>query len=363
MSHETFTEEKPLTKEDFKYIEIGYAYPFNKSDKDFNGFKRNIFGTEDIIKPIREAQNNIGLYKTAFRYNTKSPYDSYLYGDFFMDFDSEDDIELAKEDLLYTIWYLHLKMGFNLPMESFHIYFSGNKGFHLIVPATYFGYLPDMKLDEYFKWIAHEVNQDSLNKTLDLGIYERRRLFRLENSIHQKSGLYKIPLHYDEVVDLSIDEIQAKANKPRVIKYPEPYFVRQANKEWNYFVKDYQLFLKSQRQKSSGKPTIIKGETPEPIQELIDRGPVKGLRNETVAALTSFYKNQGYNRDEIFDLINDWNEGSMKERELKTTINSILSKDLNYGINRFKSLVEGEIASYEEDYKEYKEKKRKGGVY
>lgn len=341
------------------YLEMGYAYRIG-NNKEYNGFKRNIFGDISIVRPIREAQNNTGLYKTAFYYSSKDPYDSYIYGDFFMDFDSEDDVELAKEDLLYAVWFFHLKLGFNLPMEAFHIYFSGMKGFHLMIPATYFGYQPSMKLDEYFKWVANEVNYRSPNKTLDLGIYERRRLFRLDNSIHQESGLYKIPLHYDELVNLSLEEIQELAKKPRRITYPPAVYSKQANKEWEYYKEDYEAFKRMQREKVGRAPTIKKGVTPEPIQEIIDRGPVKGLRNETLAALTSFYKNQGYDRDEILDLLLEWNNGSTTEREVKTTMNSILSKDLNYGLNRFKSLAEGEIASYEEDYEEYREKKRRG---
>lgn len=344
---------------DMLYLEMGYAYKIGDEDG-FSGFKRNIFGDASIVRPIRAAQNNTGLYKTAFYYSSKDPYASYIYGDFFMDFDSEEDVELAKEDLLYAVWFFHLKLGFNLPMEAFHIYFSGMKGFHLMIPATYFGYQPSMKLDEYFKWVANEVNHRSPNKTLDLGIYERRRLFRLENSIHQDSGLYKIPLHYDELVELSLEEIQELAKKPRQIGYPTPKTSVQAEKEWLYYMNDYEAFKRMQREKIGRTPTIKKGVIPDSVQEIIDRGPVKGLRNETLAALTSFYKNQGYNEDEIFELLLEWNNGSTNEREVKTTMNSILKKDLNYGINRFKSLAEGEIASYEEDYKEYREKKRRG---
>lgn len=344
---------------EFTNVEMGYAYKKNKED-DYTGFRRNVFGNSDIVKKTREAQDNTGIYRTAFAYNLEDPYESYLYGNFFMDFDSEDDVALAKEDMLYTIWFLHLKLGFGLPMESFRIYFSGMKGFHLIIPATYFGYQPSMKLDEEFKWVANEINYRSPNKTLDLGIYERRRLFRLENSIHQGSGLYKIPLHYDELVSLSTEEIEELAKSPRHINYPVPHLSEQANKEWQYYMKDFEAFKQMKKTKRTGAPTIIKGETPEAVQEVIDRGPVKGLRNETLAALTSFYKNQGYEEDEILELLLEWSDGSVKEGEIKTTMNSILSRDLNYSLSRFKSLVEGEIASYEEDYEEYREKKRRG---
>lgn len=350
----TNEDNKTIKKSDFKYTELGYAYKLSPNDKEYKGFKRNIFGVESIIPAVRKAQNNTGLYKTAFWYNSKDPYTSLLYGDFFMDFDSEEDVELAKEDLLYSIWFFHLRMGFNLPMEAFRIYFSGRKGFHLIIPSEYFGFEPSYRLDEYFKWIANEINYRSPNKTLDLGIYEKRRLFRLENSIHQSSNLYKIPLHYDELVNLTIEEIEMLAKNSRVIQYPEIEFKKDAKKEWDYYVNDYKNFKRVQSEKIGQAPTIVKGKTPKEVQEIIDRGPVKGLRNETIAALTSFYKNQGYNREDTLSLLLEWNNGSTPEREVKTTMNSILNKDLNYGIQRFKSLAKGEIASYEEDYEDYR---------
>lgn len=348
---------------------MAYAYKLNKNSNEYKGFKRNIFGGPEIIQPIREAQNNTGVYRSAFLYNTEDPYASYLYENFFMDFDGdqteeltrEESINMAREDMLYAIWFLYLKLGFNLPMEAFRIFFSGMKGFHLVIPAAYFGYLPDRKLDEQFKWIAHAINERSPNKTLDLGIYESRRLFRLENSIHQETGLHKIPLQYDEAVNMSLSEIEKLAQKPRIINYPKSYLVKEANEEWQRYIKDLQGFKQMQKERRGKTPSIPKGQTPDVVQEIIDRGPMKGVRNETVAALTSFWKNQGYEEEEILNLLLDWNDGSLPEREIKTTMRSILSRDLNYGLNRFKSLAEGEIASYEEDYQEYKEYKRKGG--
>ena len=362
MSQEQYTKEIIPQINEFKFLEMGYAYKRNNNDEEYTGFRRNLFGGPEIIQPIREAQSNTAVYRTAFIYNTDDPYESYLYGNFFMDFDSEEDIELAKEDLLYTIWFLHLKMGFNLPMESFRIFFSGKKGFHLVIPSGFIGYGPSKTLDEDFKWIASEIHHRTPNQTLDLGVYERRRLFRLENSIHQGTGLHKIPLQYEEVVNMSIDEIAELAKSPRIIKYPDSYLVKEAQKEWETYKKDYIKFKKMQKERRGNAPSIKQGEVPDVVQEIIDRGPVSGTRNETVAALASFYKNQGYEKEQILEELLDWNNGSLPEREVKTTVDSIISRDLNYGINRFKSLAEGEIASYEEDYKEYKEFKKKGRV-
>lgn len=342
--------------EDFKYIEVGYVIP------EINNFSRNHFGTREIVYEKRKERNNTGIYRTSFWYDSLDPYDSSLLGDFYIDFDSEEDIELAREDLLFVIWKLHLKQGFGLPMEAFRIYFSGKKGFHLIIPIGYLGVEPSKDLDKIYKWIGQDLHADSVNQTVDLAVYERRRLFRLENSIHPDTGLYKIPMHYEEVVNLSVDEILELAKTNRRIKFPEPYLVPSANEAYKRYINEYNDFLEFQRNRpKKSRPMVVDGKPPEAVQNLIDLGPVKGTRNETVAALTSYWKNQGHDKDEIFDLLMDWNQGEFWDNrdprdEIENTMNSILSRDLNYGINRFKALAEGDVGgTYDrEEYKEFK---------
>lgn len=342
-----------LSPKDFKYLEVGYAFGED-------GFSRNHFGTKDIIPDFRKKQNNIGLYRTSYWYNTKDPYTSSLFGSFYMDFDSEEDIELAREDILFVIWKFNLSIGFNLPMSAFRIYFSGKKGFHLIIPWQYLGIQPDDKLDEFFRWLAEDLKEETPNKTVDMVVYERRRLFRLEHSIHQRTGLYKIPLQYHELVNLSIKEIEALATENRVLQYERPHFIADANKQYKRYVEEYKEFLTFQKKTRPKTPTYTKGVVPEPVQELIDQGPAKGIRNESAAALTSFWNNQGYDEDEIFGLLLDWNDGSLPERELKTTMKSILKRDLTYGLNRFKSLLEGDVGRTNEERNAFREYKKRG---
>jgi hypothetical protein len=46
-------------------------------------------------------------------------------------------------------------------------------------------------------------------------IYEYYGLIRVGNTWNRKSGLYKIPLSYDEFKAMSMDEIRELAKKPR----------------------------------------------------------------------------------------------------------------------------------------------------
>lgn len=337
----------------YKYIEVGYAF-------DNGGFSRNHFGTIEMIPDLRQARNNTGLYRTSYFYDSMDPYNATLFGDLYFDFDSEEDVEYAREDLLFVIWKMSLEIGFNLPMDAFRIWFSGKKGFHLIIPWQYLNIQPHNRLDELFRWIAEDLKEESPHGTIDLVVYEKRRLFRLEHSIHQDTGLYKIPLHYHEAKDLNLHEMGELAKENRVFHYPKPHVVPQAEKRYNRYIDDYKNFLEYKKKNPTPTPQYKKGEVPEPVQELIDQGPTKGTRNEAAAALASFWNNQGYEKEEVWGLLLEWNDGSLPERELKNTMNSILSRGLTYGLSRFKSILEGEVGAQTHERNAYKEYKKKG---
>ena len=112
----------------------------------------------------------------------------------------------------------------------------------------------------------------------------------------------------------------------------------------------------SVRHRVKPKDVIKKGETPPAVQELIDKGPVKGMRNETAAALVSYWNNQGYEKEEIWDLLLEWNDGSESPKVLQATMNSIIRRGYSYSLSRFKALAEGDLGkdNSREDYKQFK---------
>ena len=351
---------EPLDPADFIYLEMAHGW-INKDESP--GFMRNHYGTREMVQPYREKYKNNGLYRSAYLYDNLDPYNSNLFANFFMDFDSEDDLEKAREDLLFVIWKLHLESGFGLPMEAFRIYFSGKKGFHLLIPWVYMNIRPHAKLDRIFKWIAEDLNDQSVNRTIDLVIYEKRRLYRLENSIHQDTGLYKIPLQYNEAAHFTIEQIQELAKNNRHIQYNQPFVVESAARSYQEYIEEFEAFEAEKQKRFKGKnpaaAKIPRDQVPDFVQELIDEGPVKGMRNETAAALTSFWSRQELDKEEIWENLVDWNQGSLPERELETTMNSILNKGLTYGFSRLKALAKGEVEfdSYARD--KYKRKGEK----
>lgn len=107
--------------------------------------------------------------------------------------------------------------------QNVMIYFSGNKGFHIIY------YSPELK-----QLIASgKIDKKTLNTTVkhtcsllatgvqsfDKRIYDKTRIIRTPNSKHGKTGLYKIPITYDELKDISKDDLIRLAKQQRKIDY------------------------------------------------------------------------------------------------------------------------------------------------
>lgn len=133
-----------------------------------------------------------------------------------VDFDDADDLAAALEDTRSFV--RRMSDRFDLPPAAIWVWFSGYKGFSTELPATLFGGFgpaPAPELAARLKSLAGTLAEGL--PTLDTGIYERVRLWRVENTINGKSGRYKIPLAPNEVLTLDIDDILALAAKPRTV--------------------------------------------------------------------------------------------------------------------------------------------------
>lgn len=101
------------------------------------------------------------------------------------------------------------------------IYFSGAKGFHLMLDTRVFGkILPSKNLplvfDSLRRHLALEI-PEPFRDTVDLAIKDRMRPLRLPNTIHEKSKLYKISVSLDELRRLSPAEIREVAQTDRAL--------------------------------------------------------------------------------------------------------------------------------------------------
>ena len=122
----------------------------------------------------------------------------------FFDFDSKENLELARKDAVETANRLVSK-GF--PEESINCFFTGSKGYNIEVT------LDQYITPEVFGAIVDNISGDL--STFDSVVRDSNRIVRISGTRHQTTGLYKIPLTPEELVNLPIEDIKAMAKKRR----------------------------------------------------------------------------------------------------------------------------------------------------
>lgn len=135
------------------------------------------------------------------------------------DFDSHDKPENSLRDavILCTRLYKYFKI------DEVAKYYSGSKGVHILVKFQ-------QELNsQQVKKIAIKLGEGL--ETLDLKVYDNARILRAPNTIHEKTGLYKIPLLDDDLF-LSLEKIKEMAKTPREL----PYKFRETNLPQNLMV-------------------------------------------------------------------------------------------------------------------------------
>jgi len=320
---------KLFQEEEFHWIECGA-----KTDR---GFKRNIIidlDEEKEIKKFKEKYNNTGIYETAYRYNNSKQSEATLYGNFYLDFDSDytsEGFEKVKEDVLVAISFL--KAVFFIEPECIDLYFSGKKGIHLVVDSKIMGIEPHENLNDIFKIIAKDICNLSRNKTVDLRIYDRVRLIRIANSRHEETGLFKTWVGYRELIDSKYEEIKEKAKSKRIENKTIKKLNFKSTKIYKEYIKQWERSVKAKWGKEKQKNTL--DFCPPCIQHLLDNGANQGKRNNTLAVLCSYYKQRGLSEEEAHKEVSNWNLTKcvppIRNYELESTLKSIYQREHFYG--------------------------------
>lgn len=123
------------------------------------------------------------------------------------DLDMKEDLESCKKSTIQLVDTIVYK-GYS--QDSLEIYFSGQKGFHVIMNLDQ--EIPTTKVKD----IAMKFGKDIPG--FDLTVYDEARILRLPFTRHSKTGLYKIPVSYEDLRDLSIDQIKTKASSVPEVK-------------------------------------------------------------------------------------------------------------------------------------------------
>lgn len=314
-------------KEECYLVELGYGFEMNGK----RGFNRGNYIPYRTIFNYIENRSRYSVFCSAYRYNITDISKSSLYGDLYLDFDGINEFEKVRKDALTAISYL--KIVYHINENQIKIYYSGNKGIHIIIPASILGVEPTPLLNGIYKTIALSIKSFTPNKTIDTQIYDNRRMFRIPNTIHEKSKLYKIPITFNELKTFTEEQIKVLAQQPRQLEsnaYIEDNKI--AQKQFQRAIDEFYILNKEYTKDRKYK--TIYNFVPPCIQHILDNGALEGQRNITIACLTGFCKNSGKSLNETIDYISKWNSKNIKptgEQEMKRTIRSIFMGEKIYG--------------------------------
>ena len=321
-------------KEECSLIETGWWVNVKKHQ-----FTRGHFIKYNEINDFINAKNCPGLFSTVFKYNSKNQDEAFKYGDLYFDFDEPNDFEKVREDALRTLAYL--KVIFKIDKNNCNVYFSGNKGVHITVPAECFNIQPRKDLNSIFKYLADKIFKYTTYKTLDMKIYDSKRLYRLPNTINEKTGLYKIPLTINEIQNAKYSDIISMAHDKRIITNNHISTNQYAMSKYSQLIEEY---IKSNKNIVDKKYKTTINIIPPCIKKIISEGVKQGCRNNTVAALASFYKRYGLSENECIKYLSEWNSAEntppIRENELARTVRSMYSSSKNYGCTFLKTVVD-----------------------
>jgi KaiC/GvpD/RAD55 family RecA-like ATPase len=122
------------------------------------------------------------------------------------DFDSSNSPDNARKDVVTLAHRLVDK--YNVDPDSIQCYYSGSKGFHVVL------YLGDKQVTpDQFKKATTSIAEGLT--TFDAVVSDPARVIRMEYTKHPKTGLFKIPLHVSEVDEMDIEAIKNLAKTSR----------------------------------------------------------------------------------------------------------------------------------------------------
>jgi hypothetical protein len=182
------------------------------------------WGAQECYTSIFRFSADILLYLAEHRVDGRpsvAGYDGPVWAPFLpLDIDAHppvstltDALEVARRThgLLVDRWHV--------PPAAMHIYFSGAKGFHILVDMRAAGrVVPARNLHRIFVRVRLAVLEQlpaAARPLFDLVIGDKVRLLRLPNTRHADSGLFKVALTAEELHGCCPDEIRALARTPR----------------------------------------------------------------------------------------------------------------------------------------------------
>lgn len=313
---------KAVEKE-YKYVDVYYCDENGKN----NPWKR--LDVDSVPKFQHEEAKDFNCFATVQRYANEGKVDGEDFAaPLYFDLDYGDDPAVAQREAKKVTDFFMKEL--DIQEQDIRVYFSGSKGFHIIIDERALGVTPRTDLHRVYKHIAgyvkyrlgdtvtvenehgKPVNITEPLKSVDLVVYTVKRMLRLPYSRHQKTGLYKIELSVKELGLLSLDEIKARAKiGTRPLSPTEEKTVRKRPKVGAFYadkLKEYEDAAATANQRYDKEEFIFtKDKPPACVQDILEHGWKKdGDRNNATVQLACYFKAAGYDKNEVIKTLEEW---------------------------------------------------------
>lgn len=216
------------------------------------------------------------------------------------DLDNKSNMDQARLDTITTVERL-LDMGVDI--DNINVAFSGGKGFSVVV-----------KHDKLITPQEHRTIAEGIAGDLDswdTTLYNASRIFRVDGTKHNKTGLYKTPLDPDDLYGTMDDIMGMAKQKPTNIPKPKPIVLSEE------FFKLQSRMPKKEKEKV--EPTNIdvphalnfskKPHYLTDVKYALHQGYIpEGYGNEGMMVLCSTYKNVGFDMIDAYHMLKGVNE-------------------------------------------------------
>ncbi len=238
------------------------------------------------------------------------------------DFDADDPADALYDVDNFIKW---LKLNNN----QYVLFFSGNKGFHLMIPFSLFPLEANEHLPNQLKDLAKHLKDDF--PTLDDSIYNYNRKFRVPFTKHEKSGLYKNVVRLGE-----LDNILEECEEPHCYDFMQ--YVEMENETSEVLVSEYEKVLRKSYEIEKEKAgTLVK---PSPFEKYDGKICITKMlesrcddigRNNAALRIVNDYFRTGKTQKACERDLSTWaSENDLPLSELTAIINNIYERHNNY---------------------------------
>lgn len=203
------------------------------------------------------------------------------------DFDFPNNLDKARQEALSLV--IKLKDEYKLDNDSIQVFFSGKKGFTILI-ETNLRFTPNQLKELCYNQLGIKCT------TLDKSLYNASRILRIPYTKHPETGLYKLPISIDQLRTLSIDDIKTMG-KSQDCGYSCEGTIAQLNSSIIPKVAEKEPMLQDLEVNKfldyTSKPSFLTN-----CKWSLQNGIFhEGDRNSALLCLAATYKNLGYSLD------------------------------------------------------------------